>query len=112
MPLAPGSPTNPSSRPDGTVSPVFAGTASVTDVSIDDPATSPTNFMNCRRCTAAPLNARRFTVAEVREHAIGIVDRDGLGALSMRSLATALGTGPMMLYNYVNDRDELEVLIA
>jgi len=54
----------------------------------------------------------RFTVAEVREHAIGIVDRDGLGALSMRSLATALDTGPMTLYNYVKDRDELEGLIA
>jgi AcrR family transcriptional regulator len=54
----------------------------------------------------------RFTVAEVRAHAIQIVDRDGLNALSMRSLATALGTGPMTLYNYVKDRDELEGLVA
>ena len=54
----------------------------------------------------------RFTVAEIRTHAIGIVDRDGLGALSMRSLANALGTGPMTLYNYVKDRDELEALVA
>lgn len=54
----------------------------------------------------------RFTVAEVRAHAMEIVDRDGLSALSMRSLATALGTGPMTLYNYVRDREELEALVA
>lgn len=54
----------------------------------------------------------RFTVAEIRAVAIGIVDRDGLSALSMRTLATSLGTGPMTLYNYVKDRDELEGLVA
>jgi AcrR family transcriptional regulator len=54
----------------------------------------------------------RFTLAEVREHAIQIVDEDGLGALSMRSLAAALGTGPMTIYNYVKDREELEGLVA
>ncbi|WP_231996919.1 TetR/AcrR family transcriptional regulator C-terminal domain-containing protein [Mycobacterium scrofulaceum] len=43
---------------------------------------------------------------------MGIVDRDGLSALNMRSLATALGTGPMTLYNYVRDREELEALVA
>jgi AcrR family transcriptional regulator len=30
----------------------------------------------------------------------------------MRSLASALGTGPMTLYNYVKDRSELEELVA
>jgi len=54
----------------------------------------------------------RFTVAEVRAEAIQIVDRDGLAGLSMRSLAAALGTGPMTLYNYVKDREELEGLVA
>jgi AcrR family transcriptional regulator len=54
----------------------------------------------------------RFTVEEVRARAIQIVDRDGLAALSMRSLAAALGTGPMTLYNYVKDREELEGLVA
>jgi len=54
----------------------------------------------------------RFTVAEVRAQAIRIVDRDGLAGLSMRSLAAALGTGPMTLYNYVKDRAELEGLVA
>jgi AcrR family transcriptional regulator len=54
----------------------------------------------------------RFTLAEVRAQAIKIVDKDGLASLSMRSLAAALGTGPMTLYNYVKDREELEGLVA
>jgi AcrR family transcriptional regulator len=54
----------------------------------------------------------RFTIAEIRAQAIQIVDREGLAGLSMRSLATALGTGPMTLYNYVKDRKQLEGLVA
>jgi AcrR family transcriptional regulator len=54
----------------------------------------------------------RFTIEEVQAAALGIVDSDGLGALSMRTLGSALGTGPMTLYNYVKNRDELEELVA
>jgi len=54
----------------------------------------------------------RFTVAEIAACALEIVDRDGLGGLSMRTLAGALGTGPMTVYNYVKDRGQLEELIA
>ena len=54
----------------------------------------------------------RFTVAEIAASALEIVDRDGLGGLSMRTLAAALGTGPMTLYNYVKDRGQLEELVA
>jgi len=54
----------------------------------------------------------RFNVAEIAARALEIVDRDGLGGLSMRTLAAALGTGPMTLYNYVNDRGQLEELVA
>jgi AcrR family transcriptional regulator len=54
----------------------------------------------------------RFNVAEVAAKALEIVDRDGLGGLSMRTLAAALGTGPMTLYNYVKDRGQLEELVA
>jgi AcrR family transcriptional regulator len=54
----------------------------------------------------------RFTVSDIAATALEIVDRDGLGGLSMRTLAAALGTGPMTLYNYVTDRAELEVLVA
>src|SRR5262245_55388460 len=41
------------------------------------------------------------------ETALNIVQRDGLGALSMRRIATELGTGTMSLYNYVPDKDTL-----
>ena len=54
----------------------------------------------------------RFSVSEIAASALEIVDRDGLSGLSMRSLATALGTGPMTLYNYVKDRGQLEELVA
>lgn len=54
----------------------------------------------------------RFTVAEIGAAALEIVDRRGLEGLSMRTLATALGTGPMTVYNYVKNRDELEELVA
>jgi len=55
---------------------------------------------------------RKFTETQLREAALAIVDRDGLAALTMRRLAEALGTGAMTLYNYVEDRDDLEALIV
>jgi AcrR family transcriptional regulator len=58
-----------------------------------------------------PVRAR-FTLAEIRQAALQIVDRDGLAGLSMRSLAGALGTGPMTLYNYVKDREGIEELVV
>ncbi|MBW8705748.1 Tetracycline repressor protein class E [Streptomyces sp. MBT84] len=54
----------------------------------------------------------RFTLAEIQQHALGIVDRDGLSALTMRSLAASLRTGPMTVYNYVDGRDALEELVV
>ncbi|MFD5029184.1 TetR/AcrR family transcriptional regulator C-terminal domain-containing protein [Streptomyces sp. NPDC058405] len=54
----------------------------------------------------------RFTLAEIQQQALAIVDRDGLAGLSMRSLAGALRTGPMTLYNYVNGREALEELVV
>jgi AcrR family transcriptional regulator len=54
----------------------------------------------------------RFTTDEIAAAALGIVDAEGLSALSMRSLAAALGTGPMTVYNYVPDKEGLEELVA
>ncbi|MFF1418574.1 TetR/AcrR family transcriptional regulator C-terminal domain-containing protein [Streptomyces sp. NPDC058280] len=54
----------------------------------------------------------RFTLAEIQQQALAIVDRDGLAGLSMRSLAGALRTGPMTLYNYVDGREALEELVV
>ena len=54
----------------------------------------------------------QHTLGEIKAKALEIVDRDGLGALTMRSLAGALGTGPMTLYNYVSDREGIEELVV
>ena len=54
----------------------------------------------------------RFTTDEIAAAELGIVDTSGLNALSMRSLAAALGTGPMTVYNYVADKEGLEELVA
>ena len=54
----------------------------------------------------------RFTIDEIASAALEIVDSSGPGALSMRALATALGTGPMTMYNYVADKEGLEELVV
>jgi AcrR family transcriptional regulator len=54
----------------------------------------------------------RFTTDEICECALGIVERDGVAGLSVRAVASRLGTGPMTLYNYVNGRDGLEELVV
>src|SRR5258708_31809245 len=66
------------------------------------------------RCTCQGVRKMRarFTTDEIAAAALGIVDAQGLSALSMRSLAAALGTGPMTLYNYVPDTAGLEELVV
>ena len=54
----------------------------------------------------------RFTTDEIAAAALRIVDETGVGALSMRTLAAALGTGPMTMYNYVRDKEGLEELVV
>ncbi|MGC4773179.1 TetR/AcrR family transcriptional regulator [Micromonospora sp. DT44] len=54
----------------------------------------------------------RFTLADIQQHALAIVDRDGLAGLTMRSLAASLQTGAMTLYNYVDSREALEELVV
>lgn len=54
----------------------------------------------------------RFSRDEIAAAALRIVDESGLGALSMRSLASTLGTGPMTMYNYVADKEGLEELVV
>ena len=48
-----------------------------------------------------------LTVGEIVEAAIGIADRDGIEAVTMRRLAQSLGVGPMALYTYVPGKAEL-----
>lgn len=54
----------------------------------------------------------RFTTDAIAAAALQLVDEAGLTALSMRSLAGALGTGPMTVYNYVADKEGLEELVV
>jgi len=52
------------------------------------------------------------STAEIAQAAVALADADGLGAVTMRAVATAVGTGPASLYRYVNTRDELLELMA
>ncbi|GIF69743.1 TetR family transcriptional regulator [Asanoa ishikariensis] len=54
----------------------------------------------------------RFTLTDIQQHALAIVDRDGLTGLTMRSLAASLQTGAMTVYNYVDGREGLEELVV
>ncbi|AKF05141.1 TetR/AcrR family transcriptional regulator [Sandaracinus amylolyticus] len=54
----------------------------------------------------------KFSRARLQEAALALVDEHGLEGLSMRALASALGTGPMTLYNHVANREDLEVLVV
>jgi len=45
--------------------------------------------------------------AEITAAAVGIADREGLDAVSMRRVAAELGTGAASLYRYVETRDDL-----
>jgi AcrR family transcriptional regulator len=55
---------------------------------------------------------RKFTRERLRTAALDLVDEEGLDALTMRSLAKRLGTGPMTIYNYVDGREGLEELVT
>ncbi|WP_121740514.1 TetR/AcrR family transcriptional regulator [Streptomyces sp. E1N211] len=48
-----------------------------------------------------------LTLERIVEAAVEVADRDGIGALSMRRIATELGTGTMSLYRYVPGKAEL-----
>lgn len=52
-----------------------------------------------------PLNVDAITTA-----ALGLIDRDGAGGLSMRKLGAALGVDPMAVYHHVENRDRLIAL--
>jgi AcrR family transcriptional regulator len=54
----------------------------------------------------------RLTRPGVAAAAIGLADADGLAAVTMRSVASALGTAPASLYRVIESRDELLELMA
>lgn len=52
------------------------------------------------------------SINEIASAAVALADRDGLAAVTMRSVATAIGTGAASLYRYVTTRDELVELMV
>jgi AcrR family transcriptional regulator len=50
--------------------------------------------------------------AEIASAGVALADASGLGAVTMRSAAAAIGTAPASLYRYVASRDELVELMA
>jgi AcrR family transcriptional regulator len=55
---------------------------------------------------------RSLTSARLASAALAVIDRDGLDALTMRTVARELGMATMSLYRYVADRAELEALVV
>jgi AcrR family transcriptional regulator len=53
-----------------------------------------------------------LTISQIATAALAVIDRDGLGGLSMRTLADELNFGTMSLYRYVSDRGHLEAAIV
>lgn len=53
----------------------------------------------------------RFSRDDIAAAALRIADSEGFEALSMRRLATELGSGTMTLYHYVRTKDELLALL-
>jgi AcrR family transcriptional regulator len=53
---------------------------------------------------------KSLAASDIAAAALAIVDREGLAALSMRSVAEELGMATMSLYRYVSDRAHLEQL--
>ena len=51
--------------------------------------------------------SRPLTKAMLYEHALSIVDAEGLGALTMRRLAAEVGVKAPSLYNHVTSKEEL-----
>jgi AcrR family transcriptional regulator len=65
-----------------------------------------------RQERAEPVRRVPITLDRIVTGALELIDRDGLGALSMRNLAAELDTGTTTLYRYVSGKDEVLVLVA
>ncbi|GAA3636916.1 TetR/AcrR family transcriptional regulator C-terminal domain-containing protein [Microlunatus ginsengisoli] len=60
-----------------------------------------------RRPSPRPVPADGLQARVIVATALGIADREGLEAVSMRRLATELNTAPTTLYRHVADKDDL-----
>lgn len=68
-----------------------------------------------KRVTTAPRRrgpAPRYSREQLVDAAVAVVEAEGFGALSLRSVARRLNVGPMTLYTYVDSADELATLVV
>jgi AcrR family transcriptional regulator len=65
-----------------------------------------------RQDRAGQVRRVPITLDRIIAGALELIDREGLGALSMRNLASELQTGTTTLYRYVSGKDEVLVLVA
>lgn len=55
---------------------------------------------------------RSLTHEQIAAAALAVIDRDGLVALSMRTVAAEMRVGTMSVYRYVSDRGQVERLVV
>jgi AcrR family transcriptional regulator len=91
-----------------------AGTRIQDTVADDQDLTAPGSpaWWAARQDRAEPARRVPITLGRIVSAALELIDRDGLGALSMRNLAAELRTGTTTLYRYVTGKDEVLVLVA
>src|SRR6201986_168632 len=71
---------------------------------------APSIWLRPERSARGPVP--EHSRAEIAQAAVALADEGGLAAVTMRSVAAAIGTGPASLYRYVATRDEiLELMI-
>jgi AcrR family transcriptional regulator len=92
----------------------MAGTRSQEIADDEQDLTAPGSpaWWAARQGKAEPARRVPITLDRIVAGALELIDRDGLGDLSMRNLATELGTGTTTLYRYVAGKDEVLVLVA
>jgi AcrR family transcriptional regulator len=92
----------------------MAGTRTQETVDDEQDLTAPGSpaWWAARQGRAEPPRRVPITLDRIVAGALELIDRAGLGALSMRNLATELGTGTTTLYRYVAGKDEVLVLVA
>jgi AcrR family transcriptional regulator len=91
-----------------------AGTHAQATVNDEQDPTAPGSpaWWAARQARAEPARRVPVTLGRIVAGALELIDREGLGELSMRNLATELGTGTTTLYRHVSGKDELLVLVA
>src|ERR1700688_3166740 len=98
----------------GGYSVAVAGTHTQVAVNDEQALTAPGSpaWWAARQDRADAVRRVPITLDRIIAGALELIDREGLGALSMRNLATELGTGTTTLYRHVAGKDEVLVLVA